>query len=186
MASVEEQLLAVLEDLGSADLKRFQWHLTLPVLEQCPSIPKCKLEKSSRIETVDQMVATYKAAGAVDITRAVLTKMNFISLVEKLETVPSSSGPPGNSLSATSSPQEFLKKNKAALETRISNIRPILCALEEDEVLSLEEREMVESKTTNTEKNVALLSMVIKKGAQEHFYKALKKSDKFLVQSLEG
>lgn len=70
----------------------------------------------------------------------------------------------------------------------MGNLRPILSDLSHVGVLSEEEREDIDFKTTSTKKNEALLIMVIKKGktAQEQFYQALKKADPYLVEDLEG
>ncbi|XP_052382001.1 NACHT, LRR and PYD domains-containing protein 1a allele 5-like [Oncorhynchus keta] len=87
-----------------------------------------------------------------------------------------------------SSVHDFLKTHKNDLENRMCNLRPILSNLIDLGVLSEEDREEIEIKTTRTKKNEALLTMVINKGktAQEHFYQALKKADRYLVKDLEG
>ncbi|XP_021458203.2 caspase recruitment domain-containing protein 8 [Oncorhynchus mykiss] len=87
-----------------------------------------------------------------------------------------------------SSVQDFLKTHKNDLENRMGNLRPILSNLIDLGVLSEEDREEIEIKTTRTKKNEALLTMVINKGktAQEQFYQALKKADLYLVKDLEG
>uniref|UniRef100_A0A4W5RGP4 CARD domain-containing protein n=1 Tax=Hucho hucho TaxID=62062 RepID=A0A4W5RGP4_9TELE len=104
--------------------------------------------------------------------------------------VPSSAAPQHTSPSGPwmSSVHDFLKTHKKALETRMGNLRPILSDLMHLGVLSEEDREEVDIKTTSTKKNEALLTMVIKKGktAQEQFYQALKKADRYLVEDLEG
>lgn len=70
----------------------------------------------------------------------------------------------------------------------MGNLRPILSNLIDLGVLSEEDREEIEIKTTRTKKNEALLTMVINKGktAQEQFYQALKKADLYLVKDLQG
>ena len=83
--------------------------------------------------------------------------------------------------------QDFFHKHKAALETRLGLLKPILRELESCGVLSTEEREEVQSKKTDQEQNESLLLMLKKKGgpAQEKFYRVLKKCDGCLVQDLE-
>uniref|UniRef100_A0A4W5RAL6 Pyrin domain-containing protein n=1 Tax=Hucho hucho TaxID=62062 RepID=A0A4W5RAL6_9TELE len=79
------QLLKIMEDLGSDDLKRFQWFLTQGVLKAYTPIPKSCLENGDRIDTVDKMVQSYTLDGAVTITLKILMKMNQNSLAEKLK-----------------------------------------------------------------------------------------------------
>nr|XP_023838978.1 caspase recruitment domain-containing protein 8 [Salvelinus alpinus] len=102
-------------------------------------------------------------------------------------TVPSSAAPQHTS-PRMSSVHDFLKTHKKDLETRMGNLRPILSDLRHLGVLSEEDREEIDIKTTPTKRNEALLTMVIKKGktAQEQFYQALKKADPYLVKDLEG
>ena len=83
--------------------------------------------------------------------------------------------------------QDFFHKHKAALETRLGLLRPILSELETHRVLNPQEREEVESKEGSVQ-NRTLLLMLEKKGgpAQEEFYRVLKKCDEYLVMDLEG
>uniref|UniRef100_A0A8K9UVY4 B30.2/SPRY domain-containing protein n=1 Tax=Oncorhynchus mykiss TaxID=8022 RepID=A0A8K9UVY4_ONCMY len=99
--SVKERLLAVLEDLGSDELKRFKWHLTTGIqLDGFPRIPKGQLETSDGLDIVDQMVQKYRGNVAVQITLIILKKISRNDLTEKLNR----DCPIGNS--------EFLLKNK--------------------------------------------------------------------------
>ncbi|KAL0965542.1 hypothetical protein UPYG_G00282640 [Umbra pygmaea] len=186
MSTVHEKLLDTLDELVNDDLKRFHWYLTKSVLAECSPIPNSKVENLTRDQTVDLMVNAYTPEVAVDITRAILIKMKNNYLAGTLKTVPSSTGPQHGSPAGPSLGKAFLYEHKAALETRINNTRPILSALEHHGIISLEEREEVESHPTPTKRNVALLAMVIKKGAEEQFYQALKAADAFLVKDLEG
>jgi hypothetical protein len=74
-----------------------------------------------------------------------------------------------------------------ALETRLGLLQPIFLRLQDYGVLIHEEREGVDSKSTKTLQNQALLDMVVRKGsrAQEHFYQVLKEVDPCLVEDLE-
>lgn len=55
-APVPELLLASLEGLVSDYLKRFQWHLTMNVLDGLSPIPKGCLENADRQYTVEKMM----------------------------------------------------------------------------------------------------------------------------------
>ncbi|CAB1344206.1 unnamed protein product [Coregonus sp. 'balchen'] len=83
--------------------------------------------------------------------------------------------------------RDFITKHRIALETRLGLLQPILLHLEECKVLNAEEKEEVDSKSTKTLQNQALLDMVVRKGAraQEHFYQVLKKVNPYLVEDLE-
>uniref|UniRef100_A0A8C8CDH4 CARD domain-containing protein n=1 Tax=Oncorhynchus tshawytscha TaxID=74940 RepID=A0A8C8CDH4_ONCTS len=107
------------------------------------------------------------------------------SLAGSLSAAPQHTSPSGPMMSSV---HDFLKTHKNDLENRMGNLRPILSNLIDLGVLSEEDREEIEIKTTRTKKNEALLTMVINKGktAQEHFYQALKKADPYLVKDLEG
>ncbi|XP_055753341.1 NLR family CARD domain-containing protein 3-like [Salvelinus fontinalis] len=83
--SVKERLLAVLDDLGSEELKRFKWYLTTEnKLDGFLHIPKGQLETSNRLDIVDQMVQKYRGNAAVKITLDILKKIRRNDLAEKL------------------------------------------------------------------------------------------------------
>ncbi|KAJ8011244.1 hypothetical protein DPEC_G00056140 [Dallia pectoralis] len=73
--SVPEQLLAVLEQLTSEELKTFQWYLKQPVLDGSSPLPVCKLENAKREDTIDQLVQTYGKAMSLKISHHILEKM---------------------------------------------------------------------------------------------------------------
>uniref|UniRef100_A0A8C7MPV5 Uncharacterized protein n=1 Tax=Oncorhynchus kisutch TaxID=8019 RepID=A0A8C7MPV5_ONCKI len=99
--SVKERLLAVLDDLGSDELKRFKWHLTTEnQLDGFLHIPKGRMETSDGLDIVDQMVQNYRGNVAVQITLDILKKISRNDLAEKLNR----DCPIGNS--------EFLLKKK--------------------------------------------------------------------------
>ncbi|XP_036416278.1 NACHT, LRR and PYD domains-containing protein 12-like [Colossoma macropomum] len=85
MANIPEVLLNTLQDLEKDDLKTFQWHLISGV-EGFTPIQKAPLENAVRTDTVDQMVQRYGHSRAVEITMAVLKKMNQNQLSEELRT----------------------------------------------------------------------------------------------------
>uniref|UniRef100_A0A667XPV2 Pyrin domain-containing protein n=1 Tax=Myripristis murdjan TaxID=586833 RepID=A0A667XPV2_9TELE len=76
-----EQLLYILEDLTEEDLKKFKWLLN--VLEDFPAIPKSRLEKANRLDTVEEMVRIY-GSDSVEVTKRVLIQMNKNDLVQRL------------------------------------------------------------------------------------------------------
>ncbi|XP_020322763.1 NACHT, LRR and PYD domains-containing protein 3 isoform X2 [Oncorhynchus kisutch] len=72
---VPERLLAILLQLTSEELKSFQWYLKQPVLGGSSPIPVSRLENAKREDTVDQMVHTYREAGALEMTHHILQKI---------------------------------------------------------------------------------------------------------------
>ncbi|XP_071394816.1 NACHT, LRR and PYD domains-containing protein 3-like isoform X2 [Centroberyx affinis] len=90
MATDKERLLKTLEHLGDEDFKSFKWFLQqADILEGVPAIPKSRLEKADRQDTVDQMVQTYSEK-TLEVTNKVLMKIDRNDLVESLSN--SSSG----------------------------------------------------------------------------------------------
>ncbi|XP_030643861.1 protein NLRC3-like [Chanos chanos] len=86
MPAVPQILLVPLEELGRAELKRFQWYLTAEnTLEGFSHIPKAQLENTDVQDMVDKMVDRYKPRGAVEITLLILRMMEQNNLAEKLE-----------------------------------------------------------------------------------------------------
>ncbi|KAI3363969.1 hypothetical protein L3Q82_001567 [Scortum barcoo] len=84
MTTPKEVLLAALEDLGDEDFKKFKWLLQQPeVLDGFPAIPKSRLEKADRVDTVDQMVHTF-SINTIKVTKKVLGKMNQNDLMKNL------------------------------------------------------------------------------------------------------
>ena len=83
--------------------------------------------------------------------------------------------------------QDFFHRHKAALETRLGLLAPILSELVACRVLNSQERQDVESKESGSKQNHALLLTLEKKGgqAQKEFHKVLSKCDEYLVKDLE-
>ncbi|XP_029977734.1 NACHT, LRR and PYD domains-containing protein 3-like isoform X3 [Sphaeramia orbicularis] len=91
MASPEEALLGALQQLGEEEFKTFRWYLQQKgILKNFPTIPKYKLEKAERTDTVDVIMQTY-GTDAVQVTKMVLTKMKRYDLEKKLTQVTSRS-----------------------------------------------------------------------------------------------
>ncbi|XP_032366056.1 uncharacterized protein LOC116684688, partial [Etheostoma spectabile] len=84
METPQEVVLRILQALGAEDFETFNWHLQQEgALNDFPAIPRCKLEKETRLNTVDMMLQTY-SKHIIDVTRIVLVKMNRYDLVKKL------------------------------------------------------------------------------------------------------
>ncbi|XP_076144872.1 uncharacterized protein LOC143127330 isoform X2 [Alosa pseudoharengus] len=83
---------------------------------------------------------------------------------------------------------EFFRHHKEALEHRLPLLGPILSKLEKTRVLRDEERQDIDTRCTEYEKNRTLLRMLWKKGitAQQTFYDILKEVDPHLVESLKN
>ncbi|XP_042172081.1 uncharacterized protein LOC121845237 isoform X3 [Oncorhynchus tshawytscha] len=199
MLAVLDLLLTTLQELTEEQLKIFQSHLTIGRMLGFPPIPESQLENTDRQDTVDQMVERYGPEGAVEITVEILREMNQHDLAKKLQRdhrasptdVPSTvsavspADPPANPSAPPG--RAFIRRHRIALETRLGLLQPIFLRLQNRGVLIDEEREEVDSKSTKTLQNQALLDMVVKKGfrAQEHFYQVLKEVDPCLVEDLE-
>ncbi|XP_036435841.1 NACHT, LRR and PYD domains-containing protein 12-like [Colossoma macropomum] len=82
MGNIKDELQNTLENL---ELKRFQWYLINGV-EGFPQIPKAHLQNADVLETVDRIVGTFCDSGAMEVTLAVLKKMNENQLAEELRT----------------------------------------------------------------------------------------------------
>ncbi len=83
-ATREEQLLRALKDLGDDELKEFKWYLQKSeVLERFPIIPRSRLDKADRPDTVDQMLQTY-CENTLEVTKKVLRKLDRNDLVQIL------------------------------------------------------------------------------------------------------
>uniref|UniRef100_A0A672YIH3 Pyrin domain-containing protein n=1 Tax=Sphaeramia orbicularis TaxID=375764 RepID=A0A672YIH3_9TELE len=78
MATLKESLFSTLEDLVDGDFKKFKWFLN----SEKPPIPKGRLDKADRMDTVDLMVQTY-CTDTQRVTVMVLGKMNKTDLVKK-------------------------------------------------------------------------------------------------------
>ncbi|XP_039681997.1 NACHT, LRR and PYD domains-containing protein 12-like isoform X2 [Perca fluviatilis] len=91
MTAVKELLLETLDDLGEEELKIFKWFLQqAEILEDFPAIPKSRLEKADKLDTLDLIVQTYNEQ-SVEVTKKVLTKINRNDLVQSLSNI--GSGP---------------------------------------------------------------------------------------------
>ncbi|XP_074242224.1 caspase recruitment domain-containing protein 8 isoform X2 [Saimiri boliviensis] len=94
-------------------------------------------------------------------------------------------------LGATSAPPAssgaaFVKENVRQLQARMGDLQGVLDDLQDSEVLTENEKELVEQAKTRQSKNEALLSMVEKKGdpALEVLYRSVSKRDPYLVSYL--
>uniref|UniRef100_A0A673A180 NACHT domain-containing protein n=1 Tax=Sphaeramia orbicularis TaxID=375764 RepID=A0A673A180_9TELE len=78
-AALKEHLFDTLKDLVDDDFKEFKWFLN----NEKPTIPKSRLEKADRMDTVDLMVQTYYT-DTPRVTVTILEKMKKTDLVKKL------------------------------------------------------------------------------------------------------
>ncbi|XP_007574829.2 NACHT, LRR and PYD domains-containing protein 12-like [Poecilia formosa] len=80
----EELVLRALKDLGDTELKEFKWYLQKSeVLGDFPIIPKSRIDKADRTDTVDQMIQTY-CESTLEVTKKVLRKLERNDLVQVL------------------------------------------------------------------------------------------------------
>ncbi|XP_039859659.1 NLR family CARD domain-containing protein 3-like isoform X2 [Simochromis diagramma] len=103
-ASVQEQLLGMLDDLGEEELDRFHWYLQnggdfIP-------IKKSRLEKANRTATVDLMVGTYPTDHVMKVAELILTKMK--------KGTPSASSHPSES-------EEILQRCQLKLKSKLKD-----------------------------------------------------------------
>ncbi|XP_070705926.1 NACHT, LRR and PYD domains-containing protein 3-like [Pempheris klunzingeri] len=113
MMTPQEALLGILEDLGKDDFTKFKWYLQQRgVLKGFPPIPKSRLEKANRMDTVDQMMKTY-SINTMKVTKVVLVLINQHDLVKNF--------PP-----TISEPTEILaecqRKLKSTLQKRFQSV----------------------------------------------------------------
>lgn len=84
MTAVTELLLETLDDLGDEELKTFKWFLQqAEILEDFPAIPRSRLEKADKLDTLDLIVQTYNEQ-SVEVAKKVLKKINRNDLVQSL------------------------------------------------------------------------------------------------------
>ncbi|XP_078143198.1 uncharacterized protein LOC139917902 [Centroberyx gerrardi] len=117
MATSKELLLETLEHLGDEELKRFKWFLhQADILQGFPPIPRSRLERADRLDTVDQMVQIY-SQHTPEVTMKVLMKMNRNDLVQLLPNI--SSGPKDEVVTVLFSKADILEPvvPKSRLET---------------------------------------------------------------------
>ncbi|XP_029939794.1 stonustoxin subunit beta-like isoform X1 [Salarias fasciatus] len=83
MSSDPEILVGMLDHLVDEDFGRFQWYLWQDgALKGFRPIPKSKLKKLDRKDTVDEMYQTYSDR-TLEVTKTVLEKMNMKGVWEK-------------------------------------------------------------------------------------------------------
>lgn len=82
---VPELLLEKLQDLTNDDYKTFKWYLTMKIVDSCKPIPRSKLEGQDRMDTVSCMIDSYGEAIAVEVSVAILRKMNVNNIADDLQ-----------------------------------------------------------------------------------------------------
>ncbi len=83
--AVPQLLLETMEDLLKKELEMLKWYLSLEILDGCKPIPRSRLERASRTDTVSKMIENYGEESAVNVTVAILRKMNFNTAAEELK-----------------------------------------------------------------------------------------------------
>ena len=73
-----------LDDLTEERLKEFQWYLVQIQTDGSRPIPKSKLEKATRVETVNKLVEAFGEDGAVEWTVDTFLRMKLNDLASKL------------------------------------------------------------------------------------------------------
>ncbi|XP_062387361.1 NACHT, LRR and PYD domains-containing protein 12-like [Sardina pilchardus] len=78
-------LLKTLDELKSAELKRFRMYLSERTVEGFEPIPRGTLEDSDTTDVASIMTDAYGEEGRVKVTQTILRKMNLNNLADKLE-----------------------------------------------------------------------------------------------------
>ena len=88
-------LLNILGDLKDDEFKNFKWLLKDEKVGDIEPIKENQLEKAAMRDVVDLMVQKYEFAGAVEVFKSILKKINRNDLVTELSNI--SSGAEGQS-----------------------------------------------------------------------------------------
>ncbi|CAK6972982.1 pyrin-like [Scomber scombrus] len=99
---VSQLLFDFLEDQGDEDFKTFKWNL-MNGSDSWEAIPKSRLEKAPRTETVSQMIQRYGEESAVNITAKILRTMGNKNDAVKLEKAYTGAGAATSSTSSSAS-----------------------------------------------------------------------------------
>uniref|UniRef100_A0A3B3TGD2 Pyrin domain-containing protein n=1 Tax=Paramormyrops kingsleyae TaxID=1676925 RepID=A0A3B3TGD2_9TELE len=73
-----------MDDLVDDELKRFKFHLNTQVMDGFQPVPVSQLERADRIDTIKKMKNHYNTEGALQITHAILKKMEMNDLGENI------------------------------------------------------------------------------------------------------
>ncbi|XP_053186846.1 NACHT, LRR and PYD domains-containing protein 12-like [Scomber japonicus] len=92
----EVDLLNLLGDLTDDDFEKFVWALKHEKVDDIPPIQESQLSKAKRQDVVDLMVHKYEFAGAVEVMKSVLKKINRTDLVKKFSNILSGAELDGN------------------------------------------------------------------------------------------
>ncbi|KAL0609815.1 Caspase recruitment domain-containing protein 8 [Plecturocebus cupreus] len=115
-----------------------------------------------------------------------ITDKRHGTLVWKTVVKPVDIQPGAASAPPASSGAAFVKENRRQLQARMGDLKGVLDDLQDSEVLTENEKELVEQAKTRQSKNEALLSMVEKKGdpALEVLCRSISERDPYLVSYL--
>ena len=95
----ESDLLIILNNLENDQFKDFKWLLKREKVGDIPPIQENPLWNAERRDVVDLMVQKYEFAGAVEVIKSILKKINRNDLVKDLSNI--SSGAQGQSQEET-------------------------------------------------------------------------------------
>ncbi|XP_053198119.1 uncharacterized protein LOC128382149 isoform X2 [Scomber japonicus] len=175
-------LIKLLEDLTKDDFEKFKWYLKNEKLGDIEPIKESQLEDAKMQKVVDLMVQKYELAGAVEVMKSVLKKINRNNLVKKLPNISSGAAGPGAGAGAgagagpgpgagpTVTPSVSADKQllsvRAQFIGRVSepNLNMLLGKLLEQGFINDGEMESLRVQT-RAEKAEALIDMVRRKGA---------------------
>ncbi|XP_078143515.1 apoptosis-associated speck-like protein containing a CARD [Centroberyx gerrardi] len=206
MATSKELLLETLEHLGDEELKRFKWFLLqADILEGFPPIPRSRLERADRLDTVDQMVQIYNQH-TPEVTMKVLMKINRNDLVQALRNTSSAPRASGSSAAAsgvgttvgasgssaaasavgtTVGGKHFVDKYQDELIQKVSMVEPILDKLLTKNVIKQEGCDNVTSKSTTQKQMRELYKLLKTKKGKDIFYDILEQEENLLMDELK-
>ncbi|XP_076125545.1 NACHT, LRR and PYD domains-containing protein 12-like [Alosa pseudoharengus] len=119
-------LFRTLDELESAELKRFRTYLSERTVEGCEPIPKGKLEDKDATDVASEMKKAYGEEGRVKMTLTILKKMNLNDLVDKLERPQTqrspSPVPSGVSMKSDASMPEFVNFSSGPVPSGLKDV----------------------------------------------------------------
>ncbi|ROL51986.1 Apoptosis-associated speck-like protein containing a CARD [Anabarilius grahami] len=191
MASVEEQLLKALEELGRDKLDKFKWFL-----KKNGSISTSDMEKADAATgTVDVMVERFEPDGAVKITLDILGKMKENHLAKQLEnwTATTEKNEPINPkkdeprLNSEAHKAQLFNKHWPDLIQRVKNVKIIADKLLAQEIIHEEQySEITHDRLTSAESMRKICDIIRKHSdtVKAKFISILQEVDRYLLEDL--
>ncbi|XP_034534241.1 uncharacterized protein LOC117808659 [Notolabrus celidotus] len=137
----KELLLSTLQDLGEEEFKKFKWLLEIR------GIPKNKLERADRTDTVDKIVQKHSQQ-STEVVMEILEKIDRNDLVEKLSSSSTETDRDTRDQNRKSSPE---KVSLSPAVVKASSEDPIQNLQERDELIKLPQKQHVEEKYDRSE-----------------------------------